>query len=183
MKAQLKIPASSRLRYRLMDEEDADLLFDLDQDRRVMFFLSGGKRTPREEIDTYFIPRMMDFTDPIKGTGLWAAEDKESGDFLGWTLAREYGFSTDYHTSNIIELGWRFKHHCWGKGFATEAAAALMQVLQQDATVDRFCAIADEENRASTRVMEKLGMVFVDHRIHHTPKEELPVVYYEMPAR
>jgi len=40
MNAPIEIPTSSRLRFRLMDEGDADLLFELDQDPDVMRFVT-----------------------------------------------------------------------------------------------------------------------------------------------
>jgi len=176
----VSVPDSSRLHYRLMDERDADLLFDLDQDPEVMRFMSDGVPTPREEIDNFLVPFMLDLTQPASGYGLWAAESREKQEFLGWILVREYGYKTNYHNPLIVELGWRFKRHCWGWGIATEAAQAIMAAEKGVTAADRFCAIADEANLASTAVMKKLGMQFIDHRMHDTPKGRFPVVYYEM---
>ena len=183
MNAPIEIPTSSRLRFRLMDEGDADLLFELDQDPDVMRFMTGGKPTPRDEIENYFVPRMLDFTDPVAGTGIWAAIEKDSDEFLGWILVREYGFGNDYLEPDNLELGWRFKRHCWGKGIATEAAGAVLEALKQRTDIRRFCAIADRENVASTRVMEKLGMQFGKATVHVTPKGNFDVDYYDMPYR
>jgi RimJ/RimL family protein N-acetyltransferase len=46
----------------------------------------------------------------------------------------------------------------------------------------RICAVADPDNLGSIAVMKKLGMQYVDDRVHKTPKQDIPVVYYEMPA-
>jgi hypothetical protein len=35
---------------------------------------------------------------------------------------------------------------------------------------------------ASTGVMKKLGMRYVDNRVHHTPLRDFDCAYYEMPA-
>lgn len=182
MSSHVTIPDSERLSYRLMSRENADQLFELDQDPEVMHFLNDGNPTPREEIDEYFVPRIEAFTDATTGCGLWAVDDRESGEYLGWILVRPYGFETSYHELDNIELGWRLKRQCWGQGIATEAAQAIIDVLRHQSDVLRFCAIADTENIASTRVMEKLGMVYIDKRVHHTPKRDLPVDYFEMPA-
>lgn len=176
----LIIPPSTRLSFRLMDAGDADLLFDLDQDPEVMRFLNDGKPTPRAEIEDYFIPRMLAFTNPATGCGLWAVEDNASGDYLGWILVREYGFGTSYHDPQIIELGWRVYRQSWGQGIATEAARAIMLAVVRQSEVTRVCALADPDNLASIGVMKKLGMQYVDERVHHTPKGNFPVEYYEM---
>lgn len=177
----LQIPPSARLRYRLMGSADADLFFDLDQDPEVMRFLNDGKPTPREDIDNFFVPRIMAFTDPVRGHGLWEVALKETGEYLGWILVRDYGFGTDYRETDNVELGWRLKQHSWGKGIASEAARAVLQALQPDAATRKFCAIADPENLGSIGVMKNLGMQFVDHRIHRTPKRDFHCAYYEMP--
>ena len=183
MKPPVKIPPTERLMFRLMSRDDADLLFELDQDPEVMRFLNDSKPTPREEIDRYFIPRMEKFTDPEAGCGLWAVLDRSNGEYLGWILVRIYGTGTTYKTPGNIELGWRLYRHCWGKGIATEAAAAIMEVLRHRDDVKVFSAIADVDNFGSIGVMKKLGMQFVDERTHVTPKGDLPVAYYEIAAQ
>ena len=161
-----------------MGSADADLFFELDQDPEVMLFLNDGKPTPREDIDNYFLPRMLAFTDPERGHGIWEVTLTSTGEYLGWILVRDYGFGTHYHEHDNVELGWRLKRHCWGKGIATEAAGNIMRTLQGNPSIRLFCAIADSENHGSIGVMKKLGMQFVDNRIHHTPKRDFPCAYY-----
>ena len=180
MKPPLVIPSTDRLAFRLMGEDDADLLWEIDQDPEVMRFLNDSKPTPRADIDDYFIPRMMAFTDPVAGTGLWEIADRASGEYLGWILVREYGFDTRLHTPGNIELGWRLKRSHWGRGITTEAAQAIMDVVRYNPGVSVFSAIADVDNVASIAVMKKLGMQYIDDRVHNTPKGDYPVVYYEM---
>jgi len=182
MKAPLQVPTSSRLRFRLMDRRDADLLFELDQDPEVMRFLNDGKPSTREEIEQYFVPRFTGFTDPAAGHGLWEVALRDSGTYLGWILVRQYGFGTHYHEIDNIELGWRLKRHCWGQGIATEAATAIVAVLQLNPAIRAFSALADPGNHGSIGVMKKLGMQYVDQRIHHTPLRDFSCVYYERPA-
>lgn len=183
MKTSLTIPDSERLRYRLMTADDAPLWFELDQDPEVMRYLNNGMPSSWEEIITYFVPRVEKFSNPVTGCGLWEVVGRQSNDYLGWILVRQYGIDTSYHEPDNIELGWRLKKYCWGQGIATEAASVIMQILQQNPLVKKFSAIADAQNLGSIAVMKKLGMQYVDERIHHTPKQEMPVVYYEMPAR
>lgn len=180
--ATLHIPDSARLRFRLMNSDDAPLWHELDQDPEVMRFLNDSKPTSWDEIHQYFVPRVAAFTRPAAGHGLWEVTDRSSGEYLGWILVREYGFGTPYHESDNIELGWRFKRQCWGQGIATEAAGAILQVLQQDPSLRAFCAVADKDNLGSIGVMKKLGMRYIDERIHHTPLRDFQCVYYEMPA-
>jgi len=184
MKPYINIPHSERLHFRLMDEKDADLLFELDQDPEVMRYLNDGKPTPREDIDNYFIPRMMDFTDAEAGCGLWSMEDRENAECLGWILVRPYGFSTDYCEMDNLELGWRTRRSHWNKGLTTEGATAIINVLKElRPEINKFSAIVDADNIASVAVAKKLGMTFKKNTQHVTPKATFDVEYYDMPAR
>lgn len=178
----LQVSDSARLRYRLMDSRDAPLWFELDQDPEVMRFLNDGEPSTREDIEHYFVPRVAAFTNPLSGHGLWEVRTRDGGEYLGWILVRDYGFGTPYHETDNIELGWRLKRHCWGKGIATEAAQAVLRAVIAAKRPRVVCAIADPDNLASIAVMKKLGMHYVDRRVHHTPLREFDVVYYEMPA-
>ena len=56
----------------------------------------------------------------------------------------------------------------WGKGFATEIALALLHAAFCDLRAERVISTVDINNRASIRVLEKIGMrweaVFRKHR-------------------
>ncbi|MDQ2639414.1 MAG: GNAT family N-acetyltransferase [Pseudomonadota bacterium] len=180
MPAAIQIPPTARLAFRLMDSADAPLLFELDQDPEVMRYLNDSKPSTWEDIQQKFVPRMMAFTDAASGCGLWEVRRRDDGDYLGWILVRQYGIGTSYHDGGILELGWRLKRHCWGQGIATEAASAIIDVLRQQPGIRAFCAIADPANLGSVAVMRKLGMHFVDNRVHRTPWRNFDVAYYEM---
>ena len=60
------------------------------------------------------------------------------------------------------ELGWIFLKETWGKGYATEAAVAVMEFAVKTLGVKRIVAHCDAENAASARVMEKLGLTLED---------------------
>ena len=46
----------------------------------------------------------------------------------------------------------------WGKGYATESLAAMLDLAFARPTITRVYALCDVEHRASARVMEKCGM-------------------------
>lgn len=162
----LVIPPSSRLRYRLMDSRDKELWFELDQDPEVMRYLNDSKPTTRQELDESFVPRVAGFTDAAAGHGLWEIADKQTGEYLGWILVRKYRFDHPECEPDNLELGWRLKRNWWNKGITTEAAHAIINVLQQNPAIRVFSALADPANLASIGVMKKLGMRYVDQRTH-----------------
>lgn len=58
---------------------------------------------------------------------------------------------------DTAELGWILDKHYQGKGYATEAASAVMGFAENQLSVHHFMAHCDSENRASQNVMSKLG--------------------------
>jgi RimJ/RimL family protein N-acetyltransferase len=55
-------------------------------------------------------------------------------------------------------MGYGVGRAHWGKGYATEAAAAVANWLFANTDIERLAATADTRNAGSWRVMEKLGM-------------------------
>jgi RimJ/RimL family protein N-acetyltransferase len=59
---------------------------------------------------------------------------------------------------SIVGLGYVIAHDHQGKGYATEAARAMIDWALQQPEINRVYATTDVENAASARVMEKAGM-------------------------
>jgi ribosomal-protein-alanine N-acetyltransferase len=57
-----------------------------------------------------------------------------------------------------VEVAYLVRHDRWGRGYATEAAAAALGVGFGALGLERIVALAWPENDASRRVMEKIGM-------------------------
>jgi RimJ/RimL family protein N-acetyltransferase len=117
--------------------------------------------------------------------GVFAAIEKATGDFIGWFLLRPAmdhrlasaaGFGVDE-----LELGYRFRRAFWGRGLATEGARALVQYARADAAVSAVVAVALQKNVASTRVMEKAGLMFRAECV--LPGYDLPGVTYRLAVR
>ncbi|MEM5506539.1 GNAT family N-acetyltransferase [Shewanella frigidimarina] len=183
----MQIENTSRLQLSLMTLNDSALLFELDQDERVMHFLNGGNKTTQHQIDTIMLPRLAQYLNPSKGWGLWKvhaldcdenAQHGLSGEYLGWVLVRPMHFFTQAQPHNL-ELGWRFKHISWGKGYATEAAKAVMDAVSEPDDVTHVSAVAVEDNLASIAIMKKLGMTFQHKSIHRDPLGDTEAVFYQ----
>ena len=56
------------------------------------------------------------------------------------------------------QFGFLLARRLWGKGYATEAARAVFDWLMSVNMLTRIQATCDIDNRASARVLEKLGM-------------------------
>ncbi len=173
----MHIEDSERLTFSFVTEQDADFLWDVDQDEAVMKYLNGGRVTSREEIDGVFMPRLQAYANFPLGWGIWRVTLKGINQDIGWVLVRPMGFFTATADPENIELGWRFKREFWGKGYATEAAKAVRDALTE-LGVPQFSAIANPNNIASITIMKKLGMEY-SHTFHYQDElfDEDVVVY------
>ncbi len=57
-----------------------------------------------------------------------------------------------------VELGYVLAQSVWGQGLIPEAAEPIMQWINTQPSIYRTWAICDVENKASARVLEKIGM-------------------------
>jgi RimJ/RimL family protein N-acetyltransferase len=148
---------TERLRLRRFTMDDVDAILALDSDPEVMRYISGGRPTPREDIETDYLPAWLSYYERSAGFGFWAAEVKSTGEFIGWFHFR----SPPNHTPEDVELGYRLRRSAWGKGYATEASRALIDKGFRELGVKRVFAFTMLVNLASRRVMEKAGLKFV----------------------
>lgn len=174
----IEISPSLRLRYRMLDAADGDLLHALESDPEVMRYINGGVPGSRANVDAVSIPRMQSYSNATEGWGLWGAWTLAGEDFIGWVLVRPMEFFSDSPQWNNLELGWRFLRSCWGRGYASEAALHVANVLARQDKVDKLSAIAMPDNLASIRIMEKIGMQFEKQAIHKDPLGDELVVFY-----
>jgi RimJ/RimL family protein N-acetyltransferase len=140
---------TARLELRAIVEDDLDALVELD-----------GFAAVRDAIDPFHehIP-----DDPgerreyerwlVGNSGFLAAIERESGLLIGWF---QYQLAPD--GSGELELGYRLRPDAWGRGFATEGAAALLADALRRPEVKRVYAHALLSNPASLRVMKRIGM-------------------------
>jgi RimJ/RimL family protein N-acetyltransferase len=148
---------TERLVLRRLTAADLQHLIELDSDSAVMRFLTGGTPTPPEAIRDDILPRFLRSYECRAGCGVWAAIAKDGGDFLGW-----FSFQpADRAGPDDIQLGYRLRKTAWGQGYATEGARALIRKGFTELGVQRVLATTYQDNHASRRVMEKLGMTLV----------------------
>lgn len=152
---------TERMTLRRLTHADTENLIALDSDPAVMRFLGNGQPTPRLVIERGTLPRMLASYDRYAGLGYWAAESKNDGEFLGWFELRPSGNGP----FDDVELGYRLRSEVWGRGYATEGAAAVIRKGFLEFGVRRVFATTMAVNTPSRRVLEKCGMRWI--RTYH----------------
>ena len=157
---------TDRLRLRRFTDSDADaaLLFDLDSDPEVMRYIGpntvGSVAEYRERLRTIWLPQ---YGEPPRG--VWAVEERAGGGFVGWVMLRPsplHRMAADlgWTRATDLEVGYRLRRAAWGRGYATECAAELVRRGLLDSAVTAVVAVALATNRASCRVLEKIGLSY-----------------------
>ncbi len=148
---------TERLVLRRFTDDDADHLFELDNDPEVMRFINGGRPTSRETIRAQTLPRLLHVYPCFDLPGYWVAQENRTGTFLGWFEFRPL----DEHSAAVVELGYRLTRAAWGGGYATEGSRALIRKGFTVLGVERVTASTMAVNTRSRRVMEKAGLKFL----------------------
>src|ERR1700722_8979536 len=113
---------TDRLILREWLPEDVAPFIALNKDPRVMEWMP--KLLTAEE--------SIAFVDKIRarfekqGFGMFACVIKDTGEFIGFVGLNVPEFEA--HFTPCVEIGWRLAYHAWGKGYASEAARAVLQV-------------------------------------------------------
>jgi RimJ/RimL family protein N-acetyltransferase len=145
---------TERLRLRGHRADDFEASAAMWADPRVTQHI-GGRPSTREESWRRFMGFPGHWV--LMGYGYWLIEEKASGAYVGdggfATFHRELG---DY-SFDAPEQGWALTPAMHGKGYATEAAQAMLRWAEQHFRRTDFVCMIAPENAPSLRVAEKLG--------------------------
>lgn len=145
---------SKRIRLRRFQLSDSKNMAELESDPEVMKFTS--LRVPFTfEQTVERLESLVEKEGKRAPLGVWAAEFKDTGDFLGWFML----FQFDHLPSP--ELGFMIVRRHWGKGLTAEAAACLIDLGFNHLNFPTIIAQIDPANDASRKVLQKLGFAFV----------------------
>lgn len=144
---------TARLRLRNWRDDDLAAFAAINADPRVMEFFP--RALDRAESDALAARERARIDG--RGYGLYAAEEKESGDFIGFIGLADVPFAAAF--APAVEIGWRLSRRSWGSGFASEGAEAVVDDAFTRLGLDALVSFTAEWNVRSRRVMEKIGMV------------------------
>ena len=157
---------TDRLRLRLFQPRDLDELASMFSDPQVMRYVADGKPAGRDVAEKALTSVIDHWR--RHGFGRWAAEDKETRQFVGFGGLRSL--------FGMPEVVYHFVPAHWGKGLATELGRASLRYGFEEHRFEKIVAIAKPENAASIRVMEKLGM----HYEMNSSYYDIDVVQYTL---
>ena len=143
---------TKRLRLRRWKDTDIEPFTRINTDPRVMEYFPSTF----DAVQTEQIIRKQEDSFETRGFGLWACELKESNTFIGFTGLSSPSFESSF--TPCIEIGWRLAFEHWGKGYAPEAAKAVLHFAFDQLRLKEVLSWTAVNNLQSRRVMEKIGM-------------------------
>lgn len=126
----------------------------------VMHFIGGRPQTPQET--AAWIAR-AEARWRIHGFSWWVILLPGADTIIGACCLQHI----ENDPAQELEIGWRLLPGQWGRGYATEAARAMLDHGFRTLPAPRLFSIADPSNTASIRVMERLGMRPLGLRHHY----------------
>ncbi|HTO56998.1 MAG TPA: GNAT family N-acetyltransferase [Pseudomonadales bacterium] len=151
---------TERLLIRSFSIADLPAYAEIVADPRVTKFLADGSPHTYEEAEAY----IRDCIDRDRATGIsrYAVLRKRQLDLIGFCGFKE---QTEY-----VDFGWRYAHHAWGQGYATEAALRMLEYGTRELGLTNIAAGAFIENIASVKIIQKLGFKRIErHEFYGRP--------------
>jgi RimJ/RimL family protein N-acetyltransferase len=133
-------------------DSDLDAFHALCTDPEVMRYL--GPLQSRDEVAAANLRNQA--LQAEWGYCFWTLERKADGLFLGFCGLKPGPEGTPIEGQ--VEIGWRMRADCWGRGYAREAAQASLAWAWANLDVPVIAAITNIENTRSWGLMERLGM-------------------------
>jgi ribosomal-protein-alanine N-acetyltransferase len=165
---------TERLVLRELQVADAAAIATGAGDRRVARFLIQVPSPYPVALARRWLDARVEWWEQGRGVTLAIARRSHPHICLGTVSLRRY--SRDHRA----ELGYWLSASAWGSGIATEACTAAVEFGFRELNLARIYAQVLAGNRASQRVLEKLGMVTEGVKRAHVRKGDklLDVVFY-----
>jgi RimJ/RimL family protein N-acetyltransferase len=150
---------TERLLIRPWRHEEAERMLDIQSRLEVVKWLGDGEPVLMKDLDEAHARidkyAARSSTPPL---GQWAIERVADGVVLGTVLLLT--LPNDEHGE--VEIGWHLHPDSWGRGYASEAAAAVLR-FGFEGGLPEIIAVSHTNNEPSKAVMRRIGMT--DHGV------------------
>jgi RimJ/RimL family protein N-acetyltransferase len=147
-----------RLVLRPWSEDDLGGLRELTRRTSVMRHVGARVALTGEQTEQEHAAKLAHWHE--HGFGARAATLRETDEWIGYAVLQHPRPDVVELQSSEVEIGWLLLPFAWGRGYATEAAGALLGEGFERLELDRIVARYQPANTASARIMEKIGMQF-----------------------
>jgi RimJ/RimL family protein N-acetyltransferase len=142
-----------RLRLRELTAQDEDSLAAMFADPEVMTWIGQGGVLGRDAVQRVLQRELEGYAE--RGYGEWALTVRGSDEMIGLCGLIDW---PGLEGRDELEVAYLLGRAWWGRGFATEAAAAIRDWAVRELGRDRLVSLVYHDNLASIGVARKLGM-------------------------
>jgi RimJ/RimL family protein N-acetyltransferase len=146
----LPLIETARLRLRVYKESEMERVYELSSDKDVTRYFPADFKLVREEV-LKSLPKRIERWQ-IQGFGQFGVFDKADETLLGYC-----GFQY-LDDSGMVEIYYGFFREFWNRGFATEAARAVLRFGFEEIGLPKIVAVTHPENFDSQKVLRKIGL-------------------------
>lgn len=143
--------STKRLGFRPMTLEDIPVVTDLLSDYDVSYPCLAFPHPFTKDHASIYIKSI--FASQKRGNVIFGITLFSTGELIG-----SISLTVEAH-SNKAELGYWIGKPYWNRGYTSEAAQKMVEIGFEMLDLDKINALAMVSNVASTRVMEKIGMI------------------------
>jgi len=140
---------TERLRLRSLTADDVPPLFDAMNNVEVMRYFPSSHPPTFEQVSK-MVERQTKHWEHF-GYGWWAVEEINEKLVIGWCGMQYLPDTGEIEVAYLIGMDY------WGRGYATEAASEALRFAFDDLDLPAVVGIVHRGNKASQRVLEKLG--------------------------
>lgn len=143
---------TERLHFTQLALEDSGLLFSFNSSEECLKYIARESFTKIEQAEELF----RNFDKGVKNMEmLWWKINLLNGDSIGYC-----GLFNICMSTQKAEVGYGLLKDYWGKGYASEMAKCITEFGMNDFGLHRIWGRIEPENKASIRVLEKLGYCY-----------------------
>jgi RimJ/RimL family protein N-acetyltransferase len=151
--AALKVLETDRLILRRLSDGDAEFILRLVNEPSWLRYIGNRGVRNLEDARAYILKGPVEMYSRL-GFGLYLVELKAEGVPVGICGLIKRDSLED------VDIGFAFLPEYWGRGYAFEAASAVMEYGRDALGLKRIVAITSADNESSARLLEKLGFQF-----------------------
>jgi len=148
---------TERLLIRPWRHEDAARLLDIQSRLEVVKWLGDGEPVLMQDLDEAHARIERYAERSVPPLGMWAVERRAEEGAAGVVVGTVLLLTLPDDEHGEVEIGWHLHPDSWGHGYATEAAAAVLE-HGFAAGLPEIIAVSHTDNHASQAVMRRLGM-------------------------
>jgi len=145
---------STRLGFRLWQDSDLPSFSAMNADEETMHYF----KKPLSEEESKAMMERMNKLYADRGYCYFAVESLETREFIGMIGIGWKTFEADF--TPCVDIGWRLDKRFWNQGFASEGAIRVLDYAKEMGIKEVY-SYTSSSNKASSRVMEKAGLVYL----------------------